>query len=189
MEEKHDTSRNIIIAIIVIAIIAVLGYFVYTSTLDNDDEAISNEVEDMVDEDNNNNNEFDEVGSYTGMETYGDDEATGTIELVLEEDGTATLVLAYNDTNEYTGTYNKNGDSITFTASSEEETNTDNSVVDDATDSIVGDDTTGTTNENTSDETFDFTINDDKLYYTSKETNEEVMLDKVERNTLQYIEE
>ncbi len=191
MEEKHDTSRNIIIAIIVIAIIAVLGYFIYNSTLDNDEEAITNEVEDMVD-DNDNNNEFDEVGAYSGMETYGDEEATGTIELVLADDGTATLVLAYDETSEYTGTYNKNGDSITFTADTEEETDTNNSVIDDATndnDTTTGDDTTGTTNESTSNTTFNFRIDNDTLYYTSKETNEEVMLDKVERNTLQYIEE
>ena len=184
MEEKHDTSRNIIIAIIVIAIIAVLGYFIYTSTLDNDEEAITNEVEDMVDDatDNNNDNEFDEVGAYTGMETYGDEEATATIELVLNDDNTATLVLAYDETSEYSGTYTKDGDNITFTADNEEETTTDNSVIDDTNDSV------GTTTENTDNTTFSFTVKDDNLYYTSKETNEDVMLDKVDRDTLQYIE-
>ena len=63
MEEKHDTSRNIIIAILVIAIIAVLGYFIYTSTLDNEEEAIPNEVEDTVPDVNDNT--FDEIGAYS----------------------------------------------------------------------------------------------------------------------------
>ncbi len=190
MEEKHDTSRNIIIAVLVIAIIAILGYFVYTSTLDNEEEAIPNEVEDIVDDDET----FNEVGSYTGMETFGDDEATGTIELVLANDGTGTLVLAYEDTNEYTGTYRKSGNSITFTADSKEETNTDNSVVDDTIDNITdsddnGDNVKGETSEDVTSETFNFRIENGTLYYTSKETGEDVVLDKVKRNTLQYIEE
>ena len=180
MEEKHNASRNIIIAIIVIAIIAILGYLVYASTLDNDTQAIPDEVEDMVDE----NNEFDEVGSYTGMETYGDEEATGTIELVLKKDNTAILVLAYDDTKEYTGTYTKDGDNIILTADTEEKT-TDNSVLEEN----ANNNTTGQTTDKTSNETFNFTVNDDTLYYTSKETNEEIKLDKVDRNTLQYIEE
>lgn len=181
MEEKNDTNRSIIIAIIVIAIIAVLGYFIYASTLDNEEDAITDEIEDMVD-DTDDDNEFDEVGAYTGMETYGDEQATGTIELILEEDGTATLVLAYDDTKEYTGTYTKVGNNITFTADSET-TDNDNSVIDDA----LEDDTNDETTESSS-TTFNFMIENEALYYTSEETNEDVMLDKVERNTLQYIE-
>ncbi len=181
MKEKNDTSRSIIIAIIVIAIIAILGYFVYTSTLNSDEDAITDEIESIVD-DTDDTAEFDEVGAYTGMETYGDEQATGTIELVLDEDGTATLVLAYDDTKKYTGTYSKSGDNITFIADTLS-TDTDNSLLDDATEDDTNDSTTEDSNA-----IFNFIIENDMLYYTSEETNEEVSLDKVERNTLQYIE-
>lgn len=184
MEEKHDTSRNIIIAILVIAIIAVLGYFIYTSTLDNEEEAIPNEVEDTVPE--VTNDEFDEVGAYSGMETYGDEEATGTVELILNDDKTASLALAYDDTKEYTGTYTKNSDKITFTADDENSSDNDGMVEDTIDDITNNEDDNENTNSNNT--TFTFTISDDTLYFTSDETGEEIKLDKVSTNTLQYLE-
>ena len=181
MEEKHDTSRNIIIAILVIAIIAVLGYFIYTSTLDNEEEAIPNETPEVVPE--VTEDEFDEIGAYTGMETYGDEESTGTVELILNDDNTASLALVYNDTKEYTGTYTKDGDEITFTADNET-TSEDNSVLDNVTDNAENETTDSDNNETT----FTFTVSDDTLYFTSDETGEEIKLDKVNENTLQYLE-
>ena len=189
MEEKHDTSRNIIIAILVIAIIAVLGYFIYTSTLDNEEEAIPNEVEDTVPEVNDNT--FDEIGAYSGMETYGDEEATGTVELILNDDNTASLALIYDDTREYTGTYTKDGDTITFTAD-DENTSDNDGVVEDTIDDITNNEDNTDNNDNNTNSnnetTFTFTISDDTLYFTSEETGDEIKLDKVSTNTLQYLE-
>ena len=158
MEEKNDTSKNIIIAIIIIIIVAVIGYFIYTSTLKDEEKTIEDDVNDVIDDVKDDS--FDEVGAFSGMETYGDEEASAQIELVLEKDNTATLYLHYKDDEKYTGTYVKNGNTITFTADS-----TDTSKV------------------------FTFTIEDNDLYYTSKETNNKIKLDKVDKDTLQYITE
>ena len=190
MEEIHDTSRNILIAIIIIVIIAIVGYFIYNATLDNEEEAIPNDTNDNIVEE-----EFDEIGTYSGMETYGEEEATGTVELELETDGTATLVLVYNDTNEYKGTYTKNGDNITFTANSNESAATE-SLTEEALDGdeeIIEDgDIDNNTNddidtEDNSNKTFEFKIKNNTLVYLSAETGSEVMLTKVDKNTLEYI--
>ena len=190
MEEKHDTSRNILIAIIIIVIIAIVGYFIYNATLDNEEEAIPNDTNDNIVEE-----EFDEIGTYSGMETYGEEAATGTVELELETDGTATLVLVYNDTNEYKGTYTKNGDNITFTANSNESAATE-SLTEEALDGdeeIIEDgDIDNNTNddidtEDNSNKTFEFKIKNNTLVYLSAETGSEVMLTKVDKNTLEYI--
>ena len=204
MEEKNDTSRNIIIAIIVIAIIAVIGYFIYNSTLKNDVDNTLDGANDVIDDITNDNDNFDEVGAFLGKETYGDEEATANIELVLNRDKTASLVLVYNDTQKYTGTYTKSGKTITFTVDTTNNTsnndtidntanngnNTNNNTTND--NNTINDNTTNdnTVNNNTTNgKTFTFTISDDDLYYTSKETNNKIKLDKVDRDTLQYINE
>lgn len=193
MDEQSNTGRNIIIAIIVIAIIAVLGYFIYNSTLKDDAKAIEDDIDEVVPD--MDKDEFDEVGAFSGMETYGDEAANARIELVLNEDKTASLVLNYGSTEKYEGTYTKDGDTITFTTNGTNNDTTDNTANNSASGSNGKNDTTDNAvddkadNQTSSAKTFTFTIEDNSLYYTSLETNEKVKLDKTSRDTLQYINE
>lgn len=174
MEEKNDTSKNIIIAIIVIVLALLIGYFIYTSTLKDDEKTIEDDVNDVIDDVKDNS--FDEVGAFSGMETYGDEEASGKVELVLNKDKTATFALHYKEDKIYSGTYVKSDNTITLTTSDTNITDTS-----DKTDTKEK-----TTTEDTS-KVFTFTIEDNDLYYTSEETNNKIKLTKTDKDTLQYI--
>lgn len=203
MEEKNDMSRGVIIAIIILAIVALVGYFILNKSLKNDNDAIEDMVPDVMDE----NKSFDEVGSFMGTETYGEKESGANIELVLNDDKTATLVLVYDETKKYEGTYTKKDNEITFTSNSSVNTDTNNmenyntndnlnmTEEDDASDTNApkenddSDTNSPEENDKTKEDTFVFTVSDGSLYYHSQETNEKIKMNKVSKNDLNYINE
>ncbi len=185
MDEKRDnTTLTVIIVIGIILIVGVVAYFIYANTKANDkvDEPTVSENDKVKDE----AEDIDVVGAYSGEYTATDDNektTTGTIELVLDEDGKAKIVKSLTSEDVLTGTYVVNTKKITVTV--------DKKTTDTAGTNTTGTDTTGTNNktnkveENT---VYEFTVNsDDSLTYTDTKTTKTVKMKKDKLDNLKFI--
>lgn len=183
--EKKDNTMTIIIVIIVVIIIALAGYFIMTGTQNKQDQKAPN-VNDNTEIDNTDRNDETAVaGSYSGSlskdeslvedakdAVTGEDDAEGTIELYLDNDGTAQIAI---NEDVIDGTYTVDSKKIT--------------VVKNNTNTNAG--TTNNTDNNetkntTTAATYEFTINDDDtLEYN--DNDQKATLKKTTKTNLKYI--
>lgn len=171
----HEDNNSGMIIAAIIAIILVVGLIAYFVMGNNDVEDAIDDVKDttenIIDNDNDTKTMSDIKGSYQAKidNSSGIDQDTAAdeddyIEIVLEENGKASLVITSNNKNTITGNYTISDNMVIINTTSEtlDENNTNNN------------------------QSYEFTINDDNtLSYLNG--NDTVILSKVENNTLKYI--
>ena len=176
--EENNTGMIIAAVIAIVLIIGLIAYFVMgNKDVEDAIDDVKDTTENIIENDNETKTMSDIAGSYQAKigASAGIDEDTNVdeddyIELVLREDGTASLVITTNSKNTITGNYTLTDRTITINSDETNATNDNN------------------TNEitNTTNTTYQFTINDDNtLNYMNGDNN--ITLSKVENNTLKYI--
>ena len=189
---------TIIIVIVALLIAGVIAYFIFSSmntneTTDNETTAENETTNDTSDED------VDVAGAYKAtynkntsvVEDAADavtdnDKDRVVVELLLEEDGTATFVKV-GDTEEVTeGTYTVSDKKVILTKSGDERTDMD---TDKSDEEPINDSAADDRNDTDSDDEYEFTINvDGSLSYREKDTSTDmVMLNKTDRDNLEHI--
>ena len=208
-DKKNNSAVTIIIIIILLALAALIAYFVFGGSMGNDSSADRTTTTENEEIDDTSEEEIDVAGAYTGtynknsnmLEDAADavtdnEEDRVTVELLLEEDGTATFVKSGDEDETITGNYTYHDKKIilTRTDATNDETEEAAKTTDDkdtTTDEDVTTDTTDSTDETHTDngETYEFTVNDDgSLSYTEKDTSsDKVTLHKTDRNNLKHI--
>ncbi|MBR3363049.1 MAG: hypothetical protein IKG40_03890 [Bacilli bacterium] len=179
-EEKNNTGMTIAAIIAILLIIGLIAYFVMgNKDVEDAIDDVKDTTENIIENDNETKTMSDVVGSYQakiGASTGIDEDTTADeddyIELVLREDGTASLVITTNNKDITTGNYTVENNTITITATTT--TNTNKKDNNNTMDTI----------DNT--ENYQFTINDDNTLNYMNDTNT-ITLSKVESNTLKYI--
>ena len=145
-EEHHSNDNTGMIIAAVIAVLLVVGLIAYFMMDKNDvKNAINdtgNAVENVIDNDNDTKTVSDVVGSYQAKvgNSKGIDEDTAAdeddyIELTLEQDKTARLVMTEDSKTPIIGTFNVSKNKIRITATTE----TNNNTTDNDTNSTNGD--------------------------------------------------
>ena len=188
-EERSNTGMVIAAVVAVLLVIGLIAYFVMgNNDVEDAIDDVKDTTENIIDNDNDTKTMSDIAGSYQAKigNSAGIDEDTAAdeddyIELVLREDGTASLVITKNNKNTITGSYTISDNMIRM--SSDTVNNTDTT----GTNNIGTTGTTGT-NDTTTDtnQMYEFTINDDNtLNYLNGTDN--VTLSKVENNNLKYL--
>ncbi|MBR2833596.1 MAG: hypothetical protein IKE75_04130 [Bacilli bacterium] len=188
--DHHEGSNNtgmIIAAVIaVLLVIGLIAYFVMgNNNVEDAIDDVKDTTENIIDNDNETKTMSDVAGSYQAKigDSAGVDEDTGAdednyIELVLREDGTASLVMTADSKDVITGSYTISNNMIRISGDNKttETTNQDGTTVENTTDN----------NMQANSQTYTFTINaDNTLGYMSG--NDNVTLSKVEKTTLKYI--
>ncbi len=204
MDDKKNNSMTIIIVIVAIALAALAAFFVFNS-MDNKDNTSGPTTTENDTTDDTSDESTDVAGAYTGtynknsnvLEDAADavtdnKEDRVTVELVLEEDGTATFVKTGDTEETIRGTYTHSDGKVILTRT-DNATDEDTDVADDkaTTDNDITDDetTTDKTDADDTDRTYEFTINvDGSLSYKEKDTSTDmVMLNKTDRSNLKHI--
>jgi len=196
-EVHHDKDNTGMIIAAVIAIILVVGLIAYFMMDRNDvKDAIDNTgnaVENVIDNDNDEKTVSDVIGSYQAKvgNSKGIDEDTAAdeddyIELTLSQDKTARLVMTEDSKTPITGTFNVSKNKIRITATTNDNTATDNGATTNDNDTTATNDNNDTDNltdnvtgsrTNTT-KTYEFKINDDNTLTYMNGTSE-VTLKKV----------
>lgn len=191
MEEKN-TSMTVIIVIIVLLIVGLIAYFVMNNMQGEEAEEPQTAENDTIDD--TSDKEVDVTGAYTG--TYNknsniaedaadaitdNDSDRVVVELLLEEDGTATFVKEGDTNLNVTGTYTHNNEKVTLTV-----TGNDNTTDENTADNETNDNTDDTNAEET---IYEFNINiDGSLSYKDDSTSTDtVTLNKTDKENLEYI--
>ncbi len=192
MDDKKNNSMTIIIVIIAIALAALVAFFVFNS-MDNKDNTNETTTTENDTTDDTSDESTDVAGAYTGtynknsnvLEDAADavtdnEEDRVTVELVLEEDGTATFVKTGDTEETIRGTYTYSDGKVILTRT--------NNNVDETTDTEENADQ-DTDNTTDADNTYEFTVNvDGSLSYKEKDTSTDmVMLNKTDRDNLKHI--